>query len=249
MSDIAWQTTVEDLSDTPNIIEIFGDTYTGKSHLALTGRKPMSYLHFGERLKGTIEPFIEKYDVRVCNFGKSVTGRSLEEIKRSAVESIDVLSDAWDESLEWSRTIVLDTHSQSWGMFKLKYFGAEKPEIFQGMERREKLWAEINGEWRMLFVKAKAANVDLILIGNSKDLWKKNKVVGTTSEAQKSIHGWCDIRLEMDFLQAEDPSNNSFKTTIVKPGINYRMAGVALTNTTLPQVLSLIYGNDEDDWQ
>jgi hypothetical protein len=250
MSDVTWQTTVEELTASPLMIEIYGRTYSGRTYLALTHRPPIAFMHCHERIAGTIEQFIRDKDVRVYNFGAAISGRTREEISASASASVAAFTDAWLDALTWARTIVLDTHTDLWELLRLKYFGGEKPETFKGMERREALWADINGEWRMLFTAVKTAGVDLILIGKSKDEYKNDKLTGGIKSAgQKDISSNCDIRLETSFVQADDTSNNSFVARLVKAGINYRMTGVPLTNTTLPQVLSLVYGNDEDDWQ
>ena len=58
MSDILWQTTVEELTASPLMIEIYGRTYSGRTHLALTHRAPIAFLHCAERISGTIEQFI-----------------------------------------------------------------------------------------------------------------------------------------------------------------------------------------------
>lgn len=252
MSDVTWQTTVEELTASPLMIEIYGRTYSGRTHLALTHRptQPTAFLHCSERIHGTIEQFISTRDIRVYDFGAAISGRTREEIKASADTSLSKFTDAWLDAVTWARTIILDTHTDTWELFRLAYFGGEKPETFKGMERREALWADINGAWRMLFTTAKTAGVDLVLTAKAKDEWKNDKPTGRIKSAgQKDIAYNCDIRLETSFVQAEDASNNSFVARLAKAGINYRMTGVPLTNTTLPQVLSLIYGNSEDDWQ
>lgn len=231
------------------MIEIYGRTYSGRTHLALTHRAPIAFLHCAERISGTVEAFISTKDVRVYDFGSRIEGRTCKEISISADASLNRFTDAWDDALTWARTIVLDTHTDLWELFRLKYFGGEKPESLTGT-RRDTMWADINGEWRLHFTKAKTAGVDLVLIGRAKDEYKNDKVTGgILSRGQKDIPYNCDIRLETSFAQAEDASNNSFVARLVKAGINYRMTGVPLTNTTLPQVLSLVYGNSEDDWQ
>lgn len=238
-----------ELSASSIVVGIYGEGYTGKTQLASTLREPIAFFHHSSEPSSTLESLIKTRDIRVHVFGLGVKGRTREDRSESASLAVEPFVDDWIECLSWAKTIVLDTETGLWELLRLKYFGGESPQKFKGMDSKEAVWADINGEWRMLFIQAKSHNIDVVVISKHADKYKNNKVVGIKSRGQKDIPGWCDIILHTSFVQADDVSNNSFCARLMKAGPNYRMTGVPLTNTTLPQVLSLIYGNSEDDWQ
>src|SRR4051812_8483060 len=67
-------------------VQIYGETGTGKSTLALTAPGPIAYMHADEKLDGIVEPFTsEGKDVRLHNFGGTFSGTA-EQIARQADE-------------------------------------------------------------------------------------------------------------------------------------------------------------------
>jgi hypothetical protein len=240
-TNLHWDTTPAEIHQ-PLMIEIFGGTFTGKSHLAFSlDRHPSALFHYSERLRGVIENFSDK-DIRAHDFGRGLTGKTREEISDSAARCMDELTNRWDSACSWARTFYVDNHPGLWELARFKWFGGEKPETFKGMERREVLWASINGEWRRLFRTARAAGIDIVLIGGVKDEWRNDKPTGKVlSTGQKDIKGWCDVQLHTELIEEGD--TKMFRTTVVKPGFNYRLKGAQFNNLTLPQILQVLYGD------
>ena len=234
----------------PVCIEIYGPSYTGRTHLALTHRAPIALLHYNERLSGTItcDAFKDK-DIRTCNFALPIQGTGAQSISDSAMASLDLFEANYDDALTWARTIIVDTHTELWEVMRFAYFGAEKPEIVKGKGhegRRDVMWADINGRWRLMRTKWKStSNIDLIFIGRSTEGYLNDKPTGKqASKGNKNIAYDADIRIET----SKDLSGD-FKSTYIKPGINYALQGLTLPNVNMPMILSAIYSNTPADWE
>lgn len=246
---IQWNTDPASLIS-PVCIEIYGPSYTGRTHLALTHRAPIALLHCHERLCGTVNsPLFSRKDIRTFDFASPIKGADDESLADSAMVCIDQFEAAYDDALTWARTVIIDTHTELWEIMRFAYFGAEKPTIVKGMGkegRMDVVWAGINGRWRRLRTKWKSStDTDLILIGRSGDLWVNNKATDKqVSKGQKSIPYDADIRIETSKALGGD-----FSFTYIKPGINYALQGITLPNTNMPLLLSGIYGNTPADWE
>lgn len=243
-------------------MEIYGPTDTGRSTLALTAPGPIAYFHAHEKIAGLFEKFTRTGKmIRHHKFGGVFRG-SPDDIQAQAMVSVDRFEKALTDAYSWARSIVIDTHTELWEIYQLARLGT-----MVRNDRNEKdnkmgqlVYTEINNRWLSMLkefrVQQPTSNkpflTNLIIIGQTKDEYKKNKITGKTestglavSAGQKKVPFFCDVRVRTDYKKRE----NEFTATIEKPWWNNDVRNMELENSSFSQIMSLITETDESEWE
>lgn len=166
-----WEDAPTEFTTRNTMMEICGDSGTGRTSLALSAPGPIALIHTAEKIDGIIQPFARKKKIRTHHFGGTFRGTK-QEIANQAMDVWKRTLDAWYDAFGWARTIILDTHTEAWELVRVAHFGDLKP----SGGRVDSNYGPINASWRSLFKHYREQQgVNVILIGQTKDEYKTNK--------------------------------------------------------------------------
>jgi len=253
-SGVEWTQAPTELTRRSTFTEIYGDTSTGRTTLALTSPGPVALIHASEKLEGIVQPFTrEGKDIRLHDFGGVFEGGP-KKIALEAGRVVEAMREAWRDAFGWARTVILDTHSEAWILHQLSHFGTQTPKGRAGSFE----WASINADWLSFLKSGKHQNgLNVVLIGQTKDEYKglpgKGQRTGKTIRAgQRSVPVIADLVLRTHCAIA----SADFSVEIQKPWWNAEWMGEELTNEmmdsgrlTLPEILGLITETDAEEWE
>lgn len=232
-----------------SLTEIYGDTDTGKTTLALSAPGPIAFLHAAEKVDGVIQPFASDKKIRVHNFSGVFTGKP-EEVARAGMKTWREFVAAWEDAWTWARTIIVDTHTEAWELIRIAYFGGYKPE----KGRPDANYGPVNAEWRSLFKKFRAQDrCNLIVIGQTKDEYKESKGMdsklgqrtGRTIRAgQREVPYFADVILRMDRVGGD------FTATVEKGWFHAELEGTPFVNEDVrfSNIMSFLTQTSEEEW-
>jgi len=263
-----WITTPEDCPIDPLMVSIYGDSYTGRTQLALTAPKPLVLLYTDLNTTRVVRPFMvgtaiglddnPHPAISMANYSTAAVGFSPDAIGKAAVATIDNFYSAFLEVLPWAKSIMIDLDSDLWLYYRYKYFGTEKPPGGEGKGSQRDKWAGINGEWRTFLDAWKRAHgPHLILVGKERKEYGKN-AEGHDEPTGAMIHAGqpdtyynCSVQLRTtrtEVIVANTPKS-FFKSIIVKSDNNVALCGTVVDNAILPEVLAMIYNTDQENWK
>jgi hypothetical protein len=235
--------TQDDPIKQPRRIHIYGRDLCGKSYLALTApRDPVALFHCQERLEGTLD--LERFksrDIRRYDFSTGVRGIRESEVQAAALTHVRAMHNVMYETTEWANTIVFDTETDWWTLYKYAAHGREKAKTGKGQGTQRDNWAEVNGLWRMLLLTATAKGADLVIISKESAVYDENgkKTEQIKPKCSPDIYTVCDTRLEV----ARDISTGTptFSAT-VKKFPNPLMLETPFYDSDLPSILETLHG-------
>jgi hypothetical protein len=238
--------------------EVYGDTDTGRTTLALTAPSPIAYIHGHEKVEGVLQLAKRKgKDIKVCCFGAVFRGDN-EQIQQLASSYVDRVEAAVSDAFNWAHSIVIDTHPYLWQVYQLAKLGSLTREGRSASDNKkgQLIYTEINNRWRSLMtefrVRAGTDNrTNLILIGQTTAEYKKiegkSQATGrTVRSGQKEVGFMCDliVRTKRNKMTGE------FTGTIEKPWWNNAVRGLEVPQEilTFSQIMSLVSEVDESEW-
>ncbi len=263
LSDL-WEDVLTQSTRRSVCMEINGDTDTGKSTLALTAPGPIAYIHAYEKLEGIIQSARRSKDIKACKFGGMFRGDA-EEVQVSASMSVERLERAISDAYKWARTIILDTHTESWTVYQLARLGSltRAERSTKDNKRGQLVYTEINNRWNTMLKEFRIRQenplqsqpTNLILIGQTKDEYRKSQVTGqheatgkTIRAGQKGVGYFCDLIVRTSY----DKKAREFKATIEKPWYNNDMRGFVVSQESgllsFPGILGLVTETDSEEW-
>ncbi len=257
---VQWEDAPTELTRRCAMVEIFGETDTGRTTLALTAPGPIAYIHAHEKVEGVLQ--IQRKlgkEIKVKKFGGMLRG-SVDEMQKQATEQMNILEAAYYDAYGWARSVLLDTHTEAWQIYQIAHLGTLTREgrSERDQKKGQLVYAEINAKWLSLLkafrVHAEAENrTNLILIGQVKDEYKKidgkNQTTGKKlSAGQKGTPLACDVRLQTRLRKSA--GEYTFSAEIIKPWWNGAMRGESLEGDlmSLPLILSLITETSQEEW-
>lgn len=179
VGESAWEDAPTSFDRKCVMMEIYGDTGTGRTRLALTAPGPIALAHAAEKVAGEIQRAIKNgKKLKIHNFGCVLSGEP-QDIANQARPVWKELRSRWIGANGWAKTRVMDTSSEGWELKRLAVFGTVTP---QG--RTENLYGPVNAEWRGMFKSHGSQNkVNTIFIHQTKDEYITKKTPkGTNSE-------------------------------------------------------------------
>lgn len=243
------------------LMEIYGDTDTGRSTLALTAPGPICYVHFYEKVDGLLQDVVQRgVRVRQCKIGDILRGDSKQVIELAEIAAAR-MEQAISGAYSWARTIIVDTHTEAWQVVQLAKLGGLTPETKDEDQVRkgQLVYAELNARWASLMKEfRKHADEDnrtnLIFIGQTSAEYKKvagsNRAENTgrtVSAGQKQMSYFMDVRLRTYF------KNGVYSAVAEKAWFNDSARGAEFTSEAMDldfaSVMSRITRTSEKEWQ
>lgn len=259
--DSLWQDASTSLTRRCVLMEVYGDTGTGRTTFALSAPGPIALIHAAEKLEGIVQQFTRQGKVvRLANFGAVFSG-SDDEVANQANKVWTRLLTAYYDAYSWARTIIIDTHTEAWELLRLARFGDVKP----SGGRVDSNYGPVNAEWRSIFKYFRQQSElspttcpNLIVIGQTKDEYAKGKRnaqtgkegmgerTGNTIRAgQKEVGYMSDVvvRTERDIF-----NGNRFIAKVDKEWWNGAMRGVDLEGVDFPTFMGVLTETDPEQW-
>lgn len=278
-----WEDAPTEIERRSVILEVYGDSGTGRSTFAFSAPPPIAYLFAAEKTEGIVQRAQMRArqmgsNVRVHNFGAVFTGQDNDAIALQAKPVLDALLAAFYDSLNWARTIILDTHTEAWELFRIGHFGSFKPEG----GRVDSNYGPVNALWRSMFKAARLKETcNFIVIGQTKDEWvtkSKNPTAGaeggiakvafssqrkgkggsdgigertgrTVRAGQKEIVPLCDVIVRTNKL-FEDTGGSTFSSRIEKGWYNAEYEGMEFPaeKSNFSNVMAVLTESDPAEW-
>lgn len=251
---IKWESAPTSLMRHCVFMEIYGDTGSGRTTLALTAPGPIAFIHAAEKIDGIIQPAARLGKIGgIVNFGGSFRGTDAD-ISAQAMKVWKDLELAWADALKWARTIVLDTHTEAWELIRLAYFGDLKP----ASGRVESNWGPVNARWRSMFKSFRMQDsCNVVIIGQTKEEYTKGAKTAAGKEGMGQRTGRT-IRAgqkEIDFmadviLRTSRGKDGSFISTVEKGWFNADSEGLEFQDTMseFNTVMNIITMEDSERW-
>lgn len=252
LSTIQWEDAPTEFTRRSGVIvEVWGETATGRTHFALTAPGPIAYLYFHEKVEGVIQKFAKEKEIKCIKLGGSFRGTE-EEIKRAAWEQVEKFETYHHDAFKWARTVIWDTHNEAWLLERLGEFGDFKP----AKGRVDRNYGGINARWNSLLNKARsgAENVNFILVGQAEDEWKSDGGFDkkTGRKLRVSTTASNQVYLKSDISIKTHKENGIFSCTIHKGWFNADVEDVIkLENEEVNfcSVLGLVTETDPEEWR
>lgn len=255
---IMWEQPAKEFSKRSAIVEIHGDTGTGRTKLALTAPGPIALIHDAEKIDGLVETLGRKGVIKgLHNYGGNIIkSADPKKVQAVAAEAWMRMRDHWYDSFDWARSVVLDTHTELWELIRYAFFGAEKP----SSGRIDRNWGPVNAEWRALFkYQRQHPNVNLIIIGRTKDEYVtkgKDDTMGqrtghTIMAGQKDIEFYSDVVLRTR-KQRRKNGETVFKSIVEKGWWNaLAVEGTEFENeeSNFADIMGFITETDAAEWR
>lgn len=253
ISDIAtgWETITDEFTRRTALVEVYGDTGTGRTAWALSAPGPIALIHCSEKIDGLVQRVAANGKViRAHNFGSTVFRGSPEVIAKQADGVWRLMQERFHEAFSWARTIVVDTHTDAWELIRLARFGSLKP----SGGRIDANYGPVNAEFKtMLSAFRGQTETNVIFIGKTTDEYVKSKSAAmgertgrTISSGMKQVPFIVDVRVRTHHTFEDE----DFRSVIEKGWFNAHSEGSELTNedSTFPMVMGLVTGTDPDEW-
>ena len=159
------------------IFRSYGPEKTGKDHFGLTAPGPIAIQSFDIGLEGVVEKFLREplgpKDIRTCEYEfdkNSVDQDSAQTLRQQFI-------DDFETALKVARTIIWDTETEVWELFRYAEFG--------DMSDAPKNYVRLNSDYRDLIQQAYDASVNLQLIQKVKEKWIS--IEGTDRNGKKVL--------------------------------------------------------------
>lgn len=225
-----------------------GEVGVRKTSFWLGAPGPIIVLSFDKGLEGVVEPYQDTKDIYVKEFDW-VTAPGAEPDQSAAIDLRDEFTEVYEHACLHARTVVVDTETAMFGVFKYAEFGA--PE-----KGRPDDWDKLKNRCRRLLNIPKALDINLGIIQSMKNEWvsQVNPQTGKKGIAQTGNRvrsGMDDVEAIMHINIEHFRENGEFKMNIGKargPG------GRDIQYQTLPAMDFAEFGqlvfpeSNESDW-
>jgi len=160
-------------------------------------------------------------------------------VQKVAQQRVAELQALANDASQWAGTIILDTETDLWTLYKYAFHGGEKADSKGG---RRNNWAEINGVWRMFFSTLLSGRSDLIVISKDKPVYVDNEDTGRiVAKCSSEIPTLCEVRLEVERVDTNGAS--TFGAKVIKCNDVARL-GEVFYDSNLPAIMESLYGRN-----
>jgi len=258
MAKLAWEDAAREFTQRSVMMELWGDTSTGKTSLALSAPGPIALIESGEKITGIIEKFACIKKIRRVTIALPVveSGMTVEQISALAVPLENLFLDSFRDAFSWARTIIVDLHSDFWKLSRLADFGAAKPAKGQTVTN----YAAINARWDSMLVRGQNQNkVNVIWVCASDDEWvwttnasgqKSSTKSGNRERATyyKALPGKCQVILNMQ----RDLMSGRYRALVEKAWMgdkDWRGKYIDQDQLTFANVMSTFTDTEPEEWE
>ncbi len=149
----------------------YGQEKTGKNHFGLTAPGPIAIQSFDIGLEGVVEKFQKApLGPKEIMFTEYEFDKS-DDSQEAAQAICDQFVADYELALTKARTIIWDTETELWELFRFAEFGMNEQGVSTDRPAR---YVKLNGRYRDLIQRAYDSGVNLQLIQKVKERWKEN---------------------------------------------------------------------------
>ncbi len=243
-------TEVEDVPHHRLIFRSFGAEKVGKDHFGLTMPGPIAIQSFDIGLEGVVEKFLRAplgpKQIMKCEYQFDKNNASQDD----AIALKERFVEDFEAALKVARSIIWDTESEVWEVFRFAVLG--------GASAAPNQYVELNAEYRDLIQKAYDADVNLQLIQKIKEKWvtvvvaDKNgnhKEKGRPS-GQFEASGFKEAHYIVQAnIEHKWDKERGFIINVINCRQNMAVAGEEFENSDFPTLAQMIFPETEaEEW-
>ena len=221
---------------------------SGKTHFAFTAPGPIAYFIFDVGHEGVVDKFVDTKDIYGFDYRLQIRpalgrdGRESEVIGE-AVELRDRFDRDFKTVLTQYRTVVIDTASELWALYRMAEFGrvAKIPPA---------LYEAVNTKFRELLRLGYEHNANLILLHKLKARWENNEKTGELERAGFGDIGYLTQINLRSVAERIEGGGVEFSKTVLKCRPNADVLGNVYKNLAFTELATLAYPDtDEAEWE
>lgn len=222
----------------------FGPEKVGKNHFGFTAPGPIAVQSFDIGLEGVVEKFLrEGKDIRYVEyeFEKGDCSQEAAQVLR------DQFIEDFEKVLKVARTIIWDTETELWDLFRYAEFGVNDAFV---STTAPKNYVKLNSAYRDLVQQAYDTGVNLQLIQKVKERWKSNEKGSPVPSGVFEATGFKEAGyIVQASLQHSWEKDRGFVTKLLNCRQNMALAGEEFENIDFPTLATLIFGEaSEESW-
>jgi len=222
----------------------YGPEKVGKNHFAFTAPGPIAVQSFDIGLEGVVEKFLrDGKDIRAVEyeFEKGDCSQEAAQVLR------DAFVEDYEKALKVARTIVWDTETELWDLFRYAEFGTNDQGVATTKPRD---YVKLNSSYRDLIQQAYDTGVNLCLIQKVKERWKTNEKGSPTPSGVFEASGFKEAGyITQATLCHSWDKEEGFGVYLANCRQNMGLAGETFYNMTFPELATLIFGEESaDSW-
>lgn len=226
-----------------------GEPGSGKTTFWLTAPGPIYLQSFDRGLEGVVEPYTAEKEINVREYDWSpAPGAPLEQ--SAAIDLRDEFIEDFELAIQKGRTVIWDTETAVWGLFKFAEFGVSE----KGMPQD---WDSLKQRCRRLINLPKPLDINFGLLQSLKNEWvptvnNKTGKTGITQSGNRIRAGMDDVESLVHVNIEHVRENGEFSLKIGKsrgPG-SRDVQDQTFTNLTFPEFAGLVFPDSSpEDWQ
>jgi len=241
---------------------ISGEVGAGKTHYCLTAPDPIVVFNIDRGLEGVVEKEeFEEKEIYQHVIDWSPGGLEESDLEIRAVELRNEFQEKIKDAVTWARTIVVDTESRLWQLYRYARFGGPNSGNLKDYDR-------LNQEFEDFINLIKGVKgVNLFLIRSMKDKWGQSgpvsKTTGKKSMAKEGREVWgyehlpglvmteLNFRLDEDVAidEANEDTNYRYVIDVGKCRHNLKLQHTTVTRMSFPNFGRLMVpGSKAKDW-
>lgn len=257
---IEWRKVSTEFNKRSYILNIWGDSDTGKTKEALTAPGPIAFIHNNDKVDGVLEEAAKTREIQEISFRSGFLG-STDEVQELATNELAKVLAYMRHAYTWARTIIIDHETALWALFQLAQLGTlTRADLDKETSRKGQLiYSKINANWLNMImdvreINSKGGKVNLILVSKSKNeriqsVGERGQVISVETSKmvaarQKSTFAICDLVLHTWVAEG-----NSYMITIDKPWNNGPWRGRTIESMPLSEIAGLITKTDGKEWE
>lgn len=269
---IEWRKVSTEFSKRSYILNIWGDSDSGKTKEALTAPGPIAFIHNNDKVDGVLEEAAALKEIREISFRSGFSG-STDEVQEHATNELAKILAYMRDAYKWARSIIIDHETALWALFQLAQLGTlTRADLDKETSRKGQLiYSKINANWLNMVMDVREINtrggkINLILVSKSKNervqsVGERGQVISVETSKmiaarQKSTFSICDLVLHTwigtDKIVLPDGTQSeiqSYRITIDKPWNNGPWRGQTIGSMPLGEIAALITKTDAKEWE
>jgi len=225
----------------------YGQEKVGKNHFGLTAPGPIAIQSFDIGLEGVVEKFrhppLGPKEIVFTEYEFDKTDDSQEAAQVICTRFVE----DYELALQKARTVVWDTESEVWELFRFAEFGMNEQGVSTDRPAR---YVKLNSRYRDLIQLAYDAGVNLQLIQKVKERWKENAKGSPVPSGNFEPTGFKEAGYIVQVnLKHTWEKERGFIIDVVNCRQNMGIAGDQFENLNFPELAQLVFPeSQETDW-
>ena len=230
------------------ILGIDGLEGDGKTHLALTGPKPLVFQSIDDRHNGVIQKFKAKGGIAYATYRNNVIGDKSDVRERARAEVDRWINDGRLAIKAGVRAVIWDTATELRDLFLAAYWGKCE-------QLMPKQYGAPHTELSDLIREFRESETSLIIISKMKKSYGEDDKWNGKYERQgmSNIGFLLDAAVTTELVREENEKGvleNWFKVTVTKAGFEPDALGLELRNPTFADIATMVMPESSDkDWR